>query len=363
MTSGIIRSAADLLFRLQQGARIFVGAQLAEADLHGIDLSGADLSRADLRNADLSGANLSRARLDDAELVAATLLGANLAGASLEDAGINGADLTGANLGGALFLRTRVYQAKLTDALLSYTTLIDVDLCHAHDLLGVKHFGPSYLDVSTLERCRGRLPDAFLVGAGLPDWQIQMAKLFDPALRSAQRNDVLYEIHRLQEGAPVVFFSVFISYSSEDEEFCSKLHDDLQKAGVRCWFAPHDARSGQKLHEQIERAIHVQDRLLLVLSESSMASSWVKTEIASARAKEREQDRNVLFPIRLIPFEEIQKWKLFDADAGTDTGREVREYLIPDFSTWRDPEKYRGAFDKLVRDLRASDPERPPPDA
>jgi hypothetical protein len=106
------------------------------------------------------------------------------------------------------------------------------------------------------------------------------SRLYDPALRSDQRSDILYEIHRLQEGSPIVFFSVFISYSTQDEEFCLKLHSDLQKAGVRCWFAPHDVKGGLKLHEQIERAIHMQDRLLLVLSDASMESAWVGSSLS-----------------------------------------------------------------------------------
>lgn len=149
--------------------------------------------------------------------------------------------------------------------------------------------------------------------------------------------------------------SFFISYSESDREFARKLHDDLQRAGVRCWFAPHYMASGEKVHEQIDRAIQVQDRLLLILSEASMSSEWVKTEIANARAKEREQKRQVLFPIGLVPFEEVRKWKAFDADIGKDSAREVREYFIPDFSNWKDATTYKTAFDRLLKDLRARD--------
>jgi hypothetical protein len=47
---------------------------------------------------------------------------------------------------------------------------------------------------------------------------------------------------------------------------------------VRCWFAPHDIQSGKKLHEQIDEAIRLHDKLLLILSPHSMQSEWVKTE-------------------------------------------------------------------------------------
>ena len=40
----------------------------------------------------------------------------------------------------------------------------------------------------------------------------------------------------------------------------------------------------------------------------------------------------MLFPIPLVPFEGIKTWKLFDADRGIDSAREIREYFVPDFS-------------------------------
>ena len=95
------------------------------------------------------------------------------------------------------------------------------------------------------------------------------------------------------------------------------------------------------------------DRLLLILSEHSMKSRWVKTEIANARKKELTHGRKVLFPIRLVDFDAIRPWKLFDADAGDDSAAEVREYFIPDFSNWKDHDSYKEAFDHLVRDLQA----------
>ena len=55
---------------------------------------------------------------------------------------------------------------------------------------------------------------------------------------------------------------------------------------LRVWFAPEDMQGGQKLIEQIDRAIQVNDRLLLVLSEHSMNSEWVQTEIRKARQAE-----------------------------------------------------------------------------
>ena len=125
--------------------------------------------------------------------------------------------------------------------------------------------------------------------------------------------------------------------------------------GVRCWFAPYDVKSGRKLHEQIDEAIRMYQKLLLVLSPSSMESEWVKTEIAKARRREtREKNKRMLFPVRLVKFEALRDWECFDADTGKDSARDIREYFIPDFSEWKsNHDSYRMAFDRLVRDLMA----------
>jgi hypothetical protein len=98
--------------------------------------------------------------------------------------------------------------------------------------------------------------------------------------------------------------------------------------------------------------------LLLILSDASMNSPWVKTEIANARAREEQQKRQMLFPITLVPFDRIKAWKLFDADTGIDSAREIREYYVPDFSNWKDHNSYSRAFERLVQDLKAQPGEK-----
>jgi hypothetical protein len=155
-----------------------------------------------------------------------------------------------------------------------------------------------------------------------------------------------------RSGGAIEYYSCFISYSSKDEEFAIRLYADLDNKGVSCWFAPHDVQGGRKLHEQIDQAIRFHERLLLILSPYSMNSEWVKTEIAKARRREVQEERQVLFPIRLVPFEAIRTWECFDADTGKDSAREIREYFIPDFSNWKNYDAYQEVFQRLLRDLK-----------
>ena len=128
----------------------------------------------------------------------------------------------------------------------------------------------------------------------------------------------------------------------------------MQQDHVRVWFAPEDMKGGQKIHEQLDAAIRLHDKLLLVVSEHSMNSEWVRTEIRKARKREVKEGKRVLFPIRLVPFERLQEWEVPDSDTGKDMAVEVREYYVPDFTTWKDHDRFEAEYKKLLRDLQAS---------
>lgn len=157
-------------------------------------------------------------------------------------------------------------------------------------------------------------------------------------------------------------YSCFISYSFADEPFCQRLYDALRLAGVQVWFATHDIKGGQKIRAQVTQAIGRYDKLLLVLSESSIKSNWVDHELYTAFHREKAEGRQVLFPIRLVPYDALRQWQAFDADTGRDLAREIREYFIPDFSGWQDDAAFEAAVAQLLSSLRKSD-EAPSGDA
>jgi hypothetical protein len=208
----------------------------------------------------------------------------------------------------------------------------DLDLSEVRGLESILHLGPSSIGIDTLYKSKGKIPEVFLRGCGVPDALIA----YLPSLLGS-------------EG----FYSCFISYSHKDEEFAKRLYSRMRDEHLRVWYAPEDMKSGRKIHEQVEHAICVHDKLLLVLSETSMQSEWVATEIYHARQREVKEKRQVLFPIRLVPFETIQEWKCFDADMGKDMAREIREYFVPDFSDWKDHDCFEAVFKRLLVDLKA----------
>jgi hypothetical protein len=144
-----------------------------------------------------------------------------------------------------------------------------------------------------------------------------------------------------------LFYSCFISYSSKDEDFANRLYADLKSRGVRCWFAPEDLKIGDKIRDRIDESIRLRDKLLLVLSESSIASDWVEHEVESALDEERQSNRIALFPIRL------DNAVMDSSKAWAALIRRTRH--IGDFTGWKDEDSYQRALDRLLRDLKAEE--------
>jgi uncharacterized protein YjbI with pentapeptide repeats len=349
-------SGTDLSIANLSGAKLngtdLVGANLSDANLSDAALVGAVLSDADLvganlidanmRGANFSGANLRRADLSHANLYHANLVGANLTNAYLHRTNLSSADLSNANLHGALIMDTYFRLSKLHHADFAQSHCLgaqfcDVDLSVAEGLEHVEHRGPSTVGIDTICKSGGKIPEGFLRGCGVPDEFIR----YIPSLIGAM--------------SAVEFYSCFISYSHKDEEFCQRLHSRLRDAHLRVWFAPEEMKGGRKLIDQIDSAIRLHDKLLLVLSEQSMKSDWVATEIYKARQREKKEHRQVLFPIRLCSFDAIRDWESFDADSGKDMAREIREYFVPDFSNWKDHDSFEQSFARLLKDLKATE--------
>jgi uncharacterized protein YjbI with pentapeptide repeats len=352
--SGFNLSSANLSYTLLDDANLretdlrsanlthtdFRGAYLVNANLKGAQLRGAYLS-----SADLSGAALDGARIHGAHLRRTLLINTDLSGANLSDADLNGALLRAANLCGTCLRRANLCGAEFSHsdlasmdlryAALGYTTFGNCDLSKVEGLDCVDHRAPSSIGIDTIYLSRGRVPETFLRGCGVPENLIR----YVPSLVNSE------------EG--IRFYSCFISHSSNDEEFARRLRGRMRDAHLRVWFAPEDIQGGQKLHEQIETAIRVYDKLLIVLSEASLRSEWVMTELRKARKAELQSGKRKLFPVRLVDFDTLRDWECFDADSGKDLAVELREYFIPDFSHWKDQDSFEGAFARLLKDLKA----------
>jgi len=283
-------------------------------------LAGANLEGVNFRISNLGGAQLSSSTLSGANFEGANLSGADLRGANLYNAGLSSAKLNYVHLSEAY-----LEGAELTKAMLHKTLFIDVDLSKAKGLDSCNHYGPSTIDHRTLEKS-GPLPLEFLRGIGLPDNYIEY-------------------IPSLFHGDAIQYYSCFISYPSTNQDFAERLHADLQNKGVRCWFAPEDMKIGDKIRHAIDSAIRLRDKLLVILSETSVNSQWVETEVETAMEEERERGEPVLFPVRIddAVMETKAPWARMLR----------RERNIGNFTGWKNHDSYQKAFERLLRDLKA----------
>ncbi len=296
---------------------------LSRANLRGVDLRGADLTAADLEATDLTLADLSNAVLSHADLTSANLRGAVANGAQFLKARMSGASFRGAMLLGANFCGGDLTKADFRQATIGSTVFANIDLSTALGLDSIVHAEPSSITIDTLARCAGRVPEQFLRGVGLTEEFIAYARSI--SLK------------------PLEYYSCFISYSSGDQDFAERIYSDLQEAGIRCWFAPQSLQIGDRFRERIDDSIRLHDKVLLILSEASVNSRWVETEITKALQEEERRLAPVLIPIRVdnAVLETDRPWA---ADL-----RRTRQ--IGDFREWRDQAMYQKAVSRLIRDL------------
>lgn len=334
-----------------------MGANLSQAELAGVNLSKSTLMGTNFGGANLQHANLSQSSLRGVNLMCANLRGANLSRTNLWDAHLGNqnvgyahlaqANLSYSELGGVDFGQTNLYNANLTGAELGGVNMSNADLTRADftgaimagTLLGnrdlrtikgletVQHRLPSPLSVHTIFLSEGDIPDVFLRGIGAPEGFIEYVRSLTQM--------------------PIEYYTCFICYASSDEYFARQLYHDLQARGVRCWFAPEDLKIGDKLRLRIDESIRIHEKLLLVLSASSITSQWVEQEVETALEREREEGRTVLFPIRVdnAIMESKGGWSTFI--------RNTRH--IGDFTCWKQHDVYQKAFERLLYDLKAND--------
>lgn len=334
----------------------FRETDLRWADLTRTNLSSAFLNRADLRRANLSQANFNKANLSEANLSETYLSGADLSEADLKKAffirsdlasvdlsgsdcqradfrwaylikaRFNGANLSGANLIEANLTKAELKQSDLSEAFVAWSCFGDNDLSQTQGLNVVKHFGPSTIGIDTIYRSKGNIPKEFLRGAGVSEHFISYTSYLNE--KAFARN------------------SCFISFSGNDRNFIEKLGDDLQREGIRCWYAPEEMKMGDAIRQQVDQLIRIQDKLLVVLSKFSVESPWIQKEVEAALQEELIRKQAILFPVRLDNerMDSEKDWLL----------NLQKTHQIYDFCAWENWEAYYSQFSRLLGDLRTS---------
>jgi TIR domain len=92
--------------------------------------------------------------------------------------------------------------------------------------------------------------------------------------------------------------SVFLSHSSKDKPFVRALARKLEPYRIRVWLDAAELNIGDSLIEKISSVIDEVDLVLAVISENSVASSWVREELRLAMSDQIAGRRVKILPIR-----------------------------------------------------------------
>jgi len=334
-------------------------ADLSDSDVHDADLReacldgailiranllGANLFAASVRGADLVAADLRRANLSEANLSGANVAGANLLAASLRRSNVSGANLSGAGLTAAVLYAVVLDAADFSQAECGRTTFADCDLSSARGLEAAHHVLPSNIGVDTLVRT--------LQGAG-GHFSPSQRTFFEEA---GVPKPLLDYLPSVLESHPIQFFSCFISYGTPDEAFADRLYQDVKARGVSCWKYDEDALVGHGVAANIDQAIVLHDKVVVVCSESSLQRPWVLREIERALQREDnlirrqaaapglEIDTGVLVPVRLDDYV-LTRWE-------QPRKADVVAKHIGDFRGWdKDEKNYKRGMQQLLRTL------------
>ena len=325
-----------------------VGAKLGRSRLTGANFSGVDLTRADLSGAEVSRANFSGARLframlkgirgESTDFSKAVLQGGDLSDAVLSEASFLDADLQETDLAGAELLGVNFSHADLDHANFErvrcgWLTWNDVDLSRTTGLDSMTHLGPGSIGLDTLERSGARIPASFLRGNGVgQDW-IEM-----------------YGTHQEPTAASDTFFIV---YGAEEESFAGRLHNTLQKHGVRCWLDPRRSTEDNGLTGQVAaRGFRVWDRVLLCATRATLSADWMDSLIDSVKRREEAvkthtgRSVTLMWPLNLDGYLFSGSWKHAEAT-------EVAGRVLADFTGWRrNKTKFLEELQTLIEKLK-----------
>jgi hypothetical protein len=97
----------------------------------------------------------------------------------------------------------------------------------------------------------------------------------------------------------------FISHSSVDKELAERIARDLIRQGIDAWFSKWEIMPGDSLRRKIDHGISEATHFIVLLTQHSLKSEWVQTELDAAMVRKIENECRLLPVLIDIPFEAV----------------------------------------------------------
>ncbi len=139
-----------------------------------------------------------------------------------------------------------------------------------------------------------------------------------------------FHLKRLKPDRPV---RVFVSHNHRDREFVERqIREPLAKFGIETWYSNADIIPGDRYVQAIEDGLLKCDWVLVVVSENSVTSDWVRAELGTAMADPRFRQR--ILPLKAGDTEpsrishELGLMQTLDVLQSPDVGAALYRFLV-----------------------------------
>ena len=136
---------------------------------------------------------------------------------------------------------------------------------------------------------------------------------------------------------------VFISYSSAEYEHASKYRQAFTEKGIHCWMAPESIPVGSNYAVEIPKAIQDAQVFVLILSENSQNSKWVRKEIDLAVNLNK-----AIFPVRISNGQLISPFSFYLADVQMIQANDDTEIVAERLLAILEPNEAKTGFDAVT---------------
>lgn len=133
---------------------------------------------------------------------------------------------------------------------------------------------------------------------------------------------------------------IFVSYTGADKPFVKRLAMSLESTGVRLWIDYREIHVGDSIIDEIAKGLRETDILVVVMSQASVRSRWVKEEINAAFIAMLEGKGVRLCPVLIqscdVPVLLMNR-RYADFTKSFRNGiSELIEGMIPEYKTWQE---------------------------